>query len=285
VIPDYYDHAPHERSPLRIFESQLPHGDNTLTLEISVSRLVQNDQLIGELCILRDITERKEYEQELEELTTRLERKNAELERLVSIMSHDIGNPLHVIQGHVELAREDDEIEPHLDRIESSAGRIEAIMNDTLTLTRGAAPTTIDQIKITTVAERAWMHVDTGTATLEIACKGSIKADPKRLEQLFENVFRNAIEHGGSVTAVRIGMVSNSDGDTHGFFIADDGVGVPPDERETILEDGYTTSDDGTGLGLSIISEIIDAHGWQLRVTESETGGARFEITGVESVS
>lgn len=232
--------------------------------------------VIGRSFIFRETTEQRKRKQELE-------RKNDELERLVSVMSHDIGNPLHVIQGHVQLARNNEDVEPYLDRIESSADRIEAIMNDTLTITRGATPTNTVQTDIATVAERAWTHVDTEKATLETACSVSVDADPERLEQLFENLFRNAIDHGTSVTTVRVGEIADSEKNTSGLFVEDDGVGIPEDDREAVLEDGYTTSESGTGLGLTIISEIIDGHGWQLRITDSETGGARFEITGFEN--
>jgi signal transduction histidine kinase len=66
-----------------------------------------------------------------------------------------------------------------------------------------------------------------------------------------------------------------------GFYVADDGEGVPPADRDRVFERGYTTGD-GTGLGLSIVEQIVGAHGWSVRATESEDGGARFEITGVE---
>ena len=68
----------------------------------------------------------------------------------------------------------------------------------------------------------------------------------------------------------------------HGFYLEDDGVGVPEGRRERIFDDGYSTDPSGTGFGLSIVREIADAHDWTVRVTESETGGARFEFRGVE---
>jgi len=64
----------------------------------------------------------------------------------------------------------------------------------------------------------------------------------------------------------------------NGFYVADDGPGIPEDEREAIFEQGYTTADDGAGLGLAIVSRICDGHGWTIQVTESDDGGARFEI-------
>jgi signal transduction histidine kinase len=68
-----------------------------------------------------------------------------------------------------------------------------------------------------------------------------------------------------------------------GFYVEDDGPGVPEAEREDVFDAGYTTSDTGTGFGLSIVHEIATAHGWEVSVTESDAGGARFEFRGVET--
>ena len=67
-----------------------------------------------------------------------------------------------------------------------------------------------------------------------------------------------------------------------GFFVADTGPGIPEPDRGDVFEAGYSTADDGTGFGLRIVKEITDAHGWEISVTESWQGGARFEITDVE---
>jgi signal transduction histidine kinase len=66
-----------------------------------------------------------------------------------------------------------------------------------------------------------------------------------------------------------------------GFYVEDDGPGVPEDDRESVFTAGYSTADDGTGFGLSIVKQVTDAHGWSIALTESGAGGARFEITGV----
>jgi signal transduction histidine kinase len=67
-----------------------------------------------------------------------------------------------------------------------------------------------------------------------------------------------------------------------GFYVEDDGPGIPKEKRETVLQAGYSSDADGTGFGLAIVKEIVEAHGWEIRVTESEEGGARFEIAGVD---
>jgi signal transduction histidine kinase len=66
--------------------------------------------------------------------------------------------------------------------------------------------------------------------------------------------------------------------DENGFAVADDGAGIPPEEREAVFEHGHTTSDEGTGFGLSIVRRIAQAHGWSVHVEESESGGARFVV-------
>jgi signal transduction histidine kinase len=64
-----------------------------------------------------------------------------------------------------------------------------------------------------------------------------------------------------------------------GFYVADNGPGIPVDERENVFSYGYSTVESGSGFGLAIVKEIADAHGWDIDITESESGGARFEFT------
>jgi signal transduction histidine kinase len=103
-----------------------------------------------------------------------------------------------------------------------------------------------------------------------------IKADDDRLRQLLENLLRNAIEHGGRDVTVTVGTLDN------GMYIEDTGPGIPEEQREDVFAAGYSSGENGTGFGLSIVKQIVNAHGWNVTVTESADGGARFEITGVE---
>jgi len=91
---------------------------------------------------------------------------------------------------------------------------------------------------------------------------------------VFENLYRNAIEHGGDGVTIRVGT-SNG-----GFFVEDTGPGIPADERDDVFESGYTTNEDGTGFGLAIVKRVVEAHGWEITVTEGSDGGARFEVSG-----
>ena len=89
--------------------------------------------------------------------------------------------------------------------------------------------------------------------------------------------------HGDALERDHLTVTIGEFDDGTGFYVADDGRGIPEDERAEVFETGYSTSEDGTGFGLSIVEEIVEAHGWEITVTESEDGGARFEITEIQS--
>jgi signal transduction histidine kinase len=105
----------------------------------------------------------------------------------------------------------------------------------------------------------------------------------------------DAVAHGGPDVTVTVGPLpaaASTDGGgpedrrpaaATGFYVADDGPGIPERERDAVFEQGYS-GDTGTGLGLAIVDRIAGAHGWEASITDSEAGGARFEFTGVEFV-
>ena len=227
--------------------------------------------------VLVDITERKQIEQELHQ-------QNERLDEFASVVSHDLRSPLSVVEGRLELAREDCESE-HFDAIDTAINRMNRIIEDVLWLARegqdigSVAPTPIRH-----TVDAAWDVVadDLDQAELFYAdderSQLMIEADEDRLRQLLENLLRNAIEHGGENVTVTVGALDS------GFYVEDDGLGIPPDEREDVFTAGYSTDEEGTGFGLNIVKRVAEAHGWSIRVTGGSEGGARFEITGVEFV-
>ena len=221
----------------------------------------------GTLAFYVDISQRKQ-----------LKRKKDRLEEFTSIVSHDLRNPLTVAQGQLELAQEDCESD-RLARAADAVERSQTLIEDLLTLAReGEAVTEVEPIELKAVAKRGWRTVDTGSATVEVDGGRVIEADSGRLQQLFENVYRNAVEHGGEAVTVTVGEMPD------GFYIADSGSGIPEVAHDEVFEVGYSTVEDGTGFGLRIVEQIADAHGWEIAITDSEAGGARIEITGVEPV-
>ncbi len=204
-----------------------------------------------------------------------IEQQNERLERFASVISHDLQNPLNVITGYTELARESSDSEA-IDRIEAAADRMETILEDLQTLTREAKDLgDRESITISEVVERACRTVETEDVTVDVDEIGSFEADSSRLRQAFENLLRNAVEHSGSDVTVRIERIDD------GFAVTDDGPGFSPADRGQVFEEGYT-GDNGTGLGLAIVRTVIEAHGWTIEATDGDDGGARFEIRGIE---
>jgi len=242
------------------------YGDDLEETYVTTAKAPWRDEhgeILGVVGVTRDITERKKYE-------AQLERQNERLERFAGVISHDLRNPLEVALGRLEFAREDGDAE-HFDAIERSLHRIDDLIETVLTLTReGGTVRDPETVALATAARDAWQVVETGDATLDVRTDATFLADPGRLKQLFENVFRNSVKHAGPAVTVTVGDLD----DRQGFFVADDGPGIPEDERDSVFDSGYSTDDQGTGLGLSIVRTIAEAHGWEVAVTESDTGGA-----------
>lgn len=228
-----------------------------------------------------------------------LEYKNAQLEEFVGVVSHDLRNPLGIAEGRVDLARRTEDTS-HLEAVERSHARIREIIEELLVLAReGQAVGTTQPVLVGTVAREAWESIDARDATLSIGDDRTVQADRNRLQQLFENAFRNAVEHGStgsrnkdSGDAVEHGSTGSQNGRSddgpdvrvtveacdRGFAIADDGPGIPPEERESVFEPGYTDSEDGTGFGMTIIENIVEGHDWRCVIEESDQGGLRLVI-------
>lgn len=228
----------------------------------------------------RDITDRKHREQQLKDAKADLEQSNKRLERFASIVSHDLRNPLSIAKTYLDFARDTGASED-FDSVEEAHERMEGMIETLLTTARAGQTIAEPQpVGLAAVADEAWEHAETGEATLHIDLSQTIEVagDYDRLLHVFENLFRNAAEHNEESVSVSIGVLDNE----NGFFIADDGVGIPESKRNEVFNFGHTTSDEGTGFGLDIVEDTIEAHGWDISVTESDTGGAQFNITGVD---
>jgi signal transduction histidine kinase/PAS domain-containing protein len=218
---------------------------------------------------------RAKRETELERHRTQLQERNERLDQFASVVSHDLRNPLTVAQGNLQLAMETGAQDPMEDAA-ASLDRMETIIDDVLTLARqGESIGETTPVALHTAVEDAWSNVATDTATLVVETDATIEADRDRLLQLFENCFRNAHEHVGTDVTVTVGC------DETRLYVEDDGPGIPEANRDDVLESGYTTNEDGTGFGLAIVSQIANAHDWELTVTDGSAGGARFEFEGI----
>lgn len=234
--------------------------------------------------------ERVESQRELERRARQLEQRNEQLDQFASRLSHEMRNPLSVLEARMSLARTTGEPE-HFDHMERSVQRMKRLIDDTLALARdGVVDVTVEPVALDGCAREYWEGIRTPKTELAVETDTRILADEDRLHQLLSNLFRNAVEHGstgnqgspddavehtGEDVTVTVGDLPD------GFFVEDNGPGIPPADREAVLTTGTSGLAHGTGLGLAVVERVAEAHGWSLRVTESDAGGARFEFRNV----
>ena len=332
-------------------DSQVALDIDGRSRQFSVSRfaIAPGETTIGRVVVLRDISELKRRERQLVA-------QNERLEEFTDIVSHDLQGPLMDIRGSADMVTSTGDV-THVDRIVDATDRIDELVSDLLQLARtGRQLDTEASVELDEIARSAWSHVWSPSAKLVVETEQTVVGDPSRIQQLFENLFRNSVEHGtddnemdspdierttpssdgnawtdavfdgvkgdpkGRGRTVDDGVVAERgltmDGyddpsavdlttagrDDHsgnhqgrslaavrvlvgpledGFYIEDDGAGIPREDRHRVFEKGYTNASTGTGIGLSIVRQIVDAHGWSIRLTDGTAGGARFEITDV----
>lgn len=269
--------------PLEIEERVFVDGEERIFLSSKVpiydtGERSDPDEPVAVFGVASEITELRRHEEQLQ-------RERDRLDEFAGVVSHDLRTPLSVAEGRLELAQEECDSE-HLDAIETALERINRITGDALWLAReGRDIGSLDAVAVQDAVDSVWTLVadDADKAELEYVDDElesiAIEADYDRLCQLLENLLGNAIEHGGGDVTVSVGTMD------YGFYIEDDGPGIPDDQRDDVFTTGYSNAEDGTGFGLSIVKQIAEAHGWDTRVTEGIDGGARFEITGVEFIA
>ncbi|WP_336325221.1 sensor histidine kinase [Halovenus sp. HT40] len=282
--PELYQQAePEQDSTDRALRSEITvrPGQEEHIYSVESSALDVGSGQRAEALVFREITDRKQYEQQLEQIA--------------STISHDLRNPLSVATGNVELAAETGDVE-RLDTARNSLERMDRIITDVLELSReGTRVMNREEIVVDELVEKAWETTETTAAELVIETNGEgIDADPERLQRLFENLFRNAVEHGSTNpdSHTRQDAIEHGGEDVtvwvgfdDGMFVEDNGPGIPAENRDAVFEHGYTDSDGNTGFGLDIVESIATAHGWSVSVEEGREGGAKFVFGGVETLS
>ncbi len=244
--------------------------------------------VVGGMALTQDVTTERAQR-------NRLERRNRRLDRFASIVSHDLRTPLNVVEGSLvllrEAAHEGDRatVDENAERISRACRRMTDIVDNVLTLAR--QPDTVDDPDDAAFAEavrNVWTLLDTQGANLVVDAREGVvvRADESALRRLLENLLSNALTHGRADrdddVTVRVEWL---DGDDPGFAVSDDGPGLTAEERARAFDWGYTTGEAGVGFGLAIVQGVVEAHEWTVSAGQSATGGARFEVRGVDPVS
>lgn len=209
------------------------------------------------------------YEIQRKHTQDKLQEKNEQLEAFAGFISHDLRNPLSIAQGYLNMELKQRESE-NLQKVKNAHERIDGLISNLLDLTRTAdLIQSTEQVSLEEIAIDSWSNLQTYDSEIQVQTTKTIAANYDKLLNVFENLYKNAIEHNNDPVTITVGDTPS------GFYIQDDGTGVG---TEDIFEYGVSGSG-STGLGLSIVQKIVEAHGWEVELDSSYTDGARFVIT------
>lgn len=204
--------------------------------------------------------------------------------RFMAAVAHDLGAPLGVIRGSLAMLDGDPEVMEVLERNVDRLGAMARQLSELSRLQRGTldlrrAPIVLEDAVPSLVAS---LGASLAGFDVKVDVDGVVDVDELAFERVMLNLLTNAVAHAPSGTIVRI---STRPSDTAGqvvVAVADQGRGVPVEERELIFDEfrqGRGHGGTGMGLGLSIVRHYARAHGGDAWVEETDTGGARFCVS------
>jgi PAS domain S-box-containing protein len=260
--------------------------------EISISPL-ETDNGVLVTAVVRDITERKLAQQQLQQHAAELERSNAELEQFAYVASHDLQEPLRIVASYSQLLERryqgklDSDAHEFIDYIVDAASRMQKLINDLLAYSRvGTRGHEFEPVDVNEVIERALysleLSIKDNAAQITHDAMPTLVADKSQLVQLFQNLIANAIKfHGDSPPQIHVGTEKQS-GEMV-FYVRDSGIGIDPQYVERIFlvfqrlhgKGEYP----GTGIGLAICKKIVERHGGRIWVESIPGSGSTFYFT------
>ena len=266
------------------------------TIECDYWPVLVGEQYRGAIWLLWDMSDRAEIEQQREEQNARLRELDRARNDFVAMISHELRTPLTSILSFSELIKGEaasltSEGQHFLEVIERNADRMLRLIGDLLLLSRlegGMLPLDLAPVSVTDLVEEA-VRANTQTATVQdisLAVQAgqgpAVLGDSSRLHQVLDNLLGNAIKfshRGGRVLAT-----ASFDGTTWRIDVADDGIGVPPDEAARLFGRFVRASNariaglPGTGLGLSIVKTIVEMHGGRVDVDTALGKGTTVSV-------
>lgn len=217
--------------------------------------------------------DRIEKIKDLEESQKELIKEKKRMSNFVSFVTHDVRNPLQIAKGNLDIVQSEVDND-RLDTVEDSLNRIETIISDIKVLTdQRRDELDLENVNIEDLVNDCWSNVKTEDTTLINDVELQVQADDSKLANLFENLFKNAVSHGGPDVDIIVDNLKSS----KGFYVEDTGGGIDEKIIDSLFESGVTTGDEGSGFGLKIVSEVVNIHDWRIDV-ENTFRGARFNI-------
>src|SRR5512142_3536843 len=234
----------------------------------------------GALAIFTVAARARRSERRAREAAERAARGEA-VARMASGVAHEIRNPLGIIRGAVELVREREGTQLHprdrerLDDVLGEVERLRSLTEDFLDLSsdRPLEEAFVDLAALADEAARGSRTLHPELDVFVSVTAPPVRADPRRLRQVFANLLTNAAQAG----ARRVEIRGASRGGAVGVIVADDGPGVPPDLRARLFDPFATGRSGGTGLGLAVSRQLVERHGGTLELLDAAAaGGAVF---------
>lgn len=262
-------------------------SNGTLDVDMDSPRIDELGRLYDSIREMRDsLRERLEL---LEEREAKLERSNQKLEHFAYVASHDLQEPLRMVSSYmdlIELELEDDlddETREYIEFAVDGAERMKAMVDGLLAFSRVQTraspfePVDTEEVVETTLQDLR-LIIEAANATVESGSLPEVVADPNQLGQVFQNLVKNAIDHGGDGVDVKISATA-LEGATE-FVVEDDGPGIPEDRQEVVFDIFDKGGDsNGTGIGLAVVREIVERHGGEVGVESTVGDGTSFFFT------
>ena len=272
---------------IQMFESSsvMADGQTHHFINYKASYTNSSGSVAGTVGTILDITDRKRIEDERADLINELESRNAEMERFVYTISHDLRSPLVTISGFMGLLKTDIEKESRervitdLRMIDNATSRMDWLLRDTLELSRiGRVANPEEAISMDEIFDEALSQTRgkiniRGARVYKDEGLPCIYVDRMRIVEVMVNLIENSLKYMGNQAHPEIHLGSIIRGGETVFFIRDNGMGIEMSQHEKVFELFYKVDrkSDGTGTGLAIVKRIIEVHGGRIWI-ESEKG-------------
>ncbi|GAB3668971.1 hypothetical protein GCM10028856_15150 [Halopiger thermotolerans] len=245
------------------------------------------------LVMSQDITERKQYEEKLEQLVADLEESNERLEQFAYAASHDLQEPLRMVSTYLQLIerRYGDELDEEgeelfeyaLDGAERMRSMIDGLLQYSRIETMGGEFEPVDlETVFDDVREDLRVQIEESGAEITVDRLPRVKGDADQLRQLFQNLLSNAIKYSGE-EAPQVRVSAERNGEAWVVSVTDHGIGIDPDDQEQIFEvfEGLHGDGDyaGTGIGLAVCERIVERHDGEIWVDSEPGDGSTFSFT------
>jgi PAS domain S-box-containing protein len=283
-------------------EVTLTRTDNsTFTAEFMRSEIVENDQLVGRVVLFKDITERKQAAEALEQKAEELARSNAELEQFAFVASHDLQEPLRKIRAFGDRLKMKCaptlpvEGADYLERMQNAAARMQTLIADLLTFSRvisrveSFVPVDLEQI-VHGVLGDLEVRIEKVGAMITVGPLPVVEGDPTQMRQLMQNLIGNALKFQQpevkpqvQIAARLVAEPEAAGGEPyHEITVRDNGIGFDEkylDKIFAVFQRLHNRQEyEGTGIGLAVCRRIVDRHGGSITARSKPGAGATFII-------